>query len=512
MTSSEFPARYRLLKQVTEGSVKTFHALARSGAVVMVHFLEGPEEERRELLRLIEQLSAQERRHVLKVEEQDGRIAVVTKFFLEFESLHGWLAENARGSAPMAARASEAAPEPAAHTPGEFTLLFESPLAGRDAVKGRESTAARADNAGPADASPAEFTRLFRAAAGDHPAAPPDPPAASPTSPGTLIDFERLFGELTPECDAPPADPQPGEREASAPTTPEEAQEPAIGTPRAPEEPASRLAEPLLSESVAPPVEIAGPLAEERPQPAETRSTGEFTGLFRAPAREPSAPHPARGVHPEPSLPRTPASEDAGKAAARPDFPWPRTPRPPVELPNSSVEADSGAKPRGELSLLFQRPDLPPAARPLERESASPLLPAADRPSEAPAPSPPPAVDYGESYLDRLHGSPSQVSSQTPEPPPPFFGSSGASVPPEAPPLPPSASGPSEYTRVISAIPALPFEPAAPPPAVTGLASPPPPPPARAPSRWLILLGLVLVLLAVVALLLYFVLRSGPTA
>ncbi|MBX6364627.1 MAG: hypothetical protein IRZ00_12235, partial [Gemmatimonadetes bacterium] len=117
MTSAEFHARYQLLRQVTEDGVRTHHAMASTGAVVMVHFLGtlAPEEQRA-ILAAIERLSAQDRRAVLDVTDVDGAPVVVTKFVIDFESLPAWLAsKSAAAPVPPALPATPASTPP--HAP-----------------------------------------------------------------------------------------------------------------------------------------------------------------------------------------------------------------------------------------------------------------------------------------------------------------------------------------------------------------------------------------------------------
>jgi hypothetical protein len=116
MKSDEFHARYQILKQVTDGSVRTFHAVARTGAVVMVHYLTGGVTgENYEILALIERLPPDDRARVLPVAEVDDEPVVVTRFVLDFRTLRDWLESRATPAtdAPPTAPsppAAEAAP------------------------------------------------------------------------------------------------------------------------------------------------------------------------------------------------------------------------------------------------------------------------------------------------------------------------------------------------------------------------------------------------------------------
>src|SRR5690606_213154 len=232
MTSDEFRAKYQLINQVTDDDgVRTFHAVASTGAAVMVHFLDGDAAQGDAVRAQLQALAPDARKRVMDTGEVDGTRFLVTGFILDFVSLARWLAENRAADAapaaggeagtPAAAPAAHGAPEPptAARTPpapdptpgaastpaepGEFTRLFRAAEAtgaaapetgdpGTGSTRGPD-TAAGGDTAPAAGAgapehdTPGEFTRLFRAAAPAPPAgkAPPDAPGAGahPTAP-----------------------------------------------------------------------------------------------------------------------------------------------------------------------------------------------------------------------------------------------------------------------------------------------------------------------------------------
>jgi hypothetical protein len=133
---------------------------------------------------------------------------------------------------------------------------------------------------------------------------------------------------------------------------------------------------------------------------------------------------------------------------------------------------------------------------------------------------PPPSLepsDYqvSDDYLSRLHGRGEAAASSRDEgarPPPP-----GAPPPPDPgrsrPGVPPPPSGPSEYTRIIKGGAFGAGRPPADPLGARGAPPPapaPPPPPGNAPSGRAttgLVVGLVLVIAAIVAVVLYFAMR-----
>ena len=80
MTNAGFLERYQMLQQVGDGPVRSFHAMAGTGVVVMLHFLEGSEEANHALLALVDRLKPNERKRVLDVTAVDGKPVIVTRF------------------------------------------------------------------------------------------------------------------------------------------------------------------------------------------------------------------------------------------------------------------------------------------------------------------------------------------------------------------------------------------------------------------------------------------------
>src|SRR5215216_3078859 len=97
MTSTEFTARYRLLKCVAERGARSFLAQQIAlGRMVMVHYLDaGDPEEQLQLLAGIEVLDTAARQKVLEVIDIDGTAVAVTTFVPSFQDFPSWLASNA---------------------------------------------------------------------------------------------------------------------------------------------------------------------------------------------------------------------------------------------------------------------------------------------------------------------------------------------------------------------------------------------------------------------------------
>src|SRR5688572_14966466 len=119
MTAPGFRERYQLLQEVAQGPVRSFHAMAATGVVVMVHFLEAGNEKNRALLDLIEGLRPTERKRVLEIAEVDDNPVVVTRVILDFKSLEAWLQRFQRDvpGAEVLERASIAGHEPETSAP-----------------------------------------------------------------------------------------------------------------------------------------------------------------------------------------------------------------------------------------------------------------------------------------------------------------------------------------------------------------------------------------------------------
>ena len=469
-----------MLQQVGDGPVRSFHAMAGTGVVVMLHFLEGSEEANNLLLALVDRLKPNERKRVLDVTAVEGKPVIVTRFILDFRSLEEWLRAHQLkdAAAPDAALPSQTPPAPlpgpttstfnavlpptlvppvaatpappslpaepaplppppAARTPGDFTLMFSKP-----------------DQLPEAPREPSEFTREFSAPKGIAPV--PPPPSAPLQPPSSTGEFTGVFRAELPGkptgSNAPPA-------------------------------------QPTVPPPVAPPPAPVSPVVP--PAPQQPPAAGDFTRMFRAdlvnprPA-EPAAPPP---VFPGPVTP-------SGSATS--SFEAPQPPPPPVTPPQQPT-SDTG------FTQLFSAPTA-------EKRYTAPSF---GGPVDAPKANVP-----SDNYLNRLGSSGS--APPNPQSGPPAFEPNWGTPPPPAashlpppgqayvpPPVmpPPSQLGPSEYTRVISQPGFDPRSLMAP----GGYVPPPPPsaPPASASPKTpkIVIIGLIAVVVIAVATVLFFVLK-----
>src|SRR3954454_24800619 len=93
MTSTEFAARYRLLKNVATGGARSFLAQqVELGRMVMVHYLdsETPEQRAQTLARLAA-LRPPARDKLLEIADVDGSPAAVPLFITSFVNFASWL-------------------------------------------------------------------------------------------------------------------------------------------------------------------------------------------------------------------------------------------------------------------------------------------------------------------------------------------------------------------------------------------------------------------------------------
>lgn len=429
MTSAEFNNRYQLVRQVTDGDVRTYHAVAPSGAVVMVHMLNASAADvNRTVAALLERLDPAEKPRILEVTEVDGSPVIVTRFILEFTDLVAWLSSHETDGAPIpaelspmpapppqraapprsapAAPPSEDRPPPASAEASEFSMLFRAPPSAdgssptAEPPAGASSAPSAAEDAKKSE--PGEFTRMFRAQQPD--ALPPQDPA--PPDPTPLPPQAPPVSRTPPPMQAPPAS-----RTTSPP-------EPPVAPPSAP------------APGSPPPTSAGEDAAEEH---------GEFTRLFRAfdgPMAEP-------------------AEGGAGTAAGPPSAAPPSAPQePPLRSP---APTESSAPPPGPASPPERaKPEDEPGDFTRMFRSPATGVPADPPPNRMepvrPPAAPPPAAS-----------------------PPPFGGFPGTS-PAEDPRAPEAPAEEGEFTRMIRA--ATQKGASAPPPSHPP-ASPPASPPAE---------------------------------
>ena len=205
MTTDEFNARYKLLKQIAHGEGRSFTAQeCASGRAVLVHFVteqgRPPDET---AAALVERLSPRDRSKILEILTVNLSTAVVTQFLEDFEGFDIWIRSRLAAPPPPASEPTKQPPVP--H--GEFTKLFEQ---GSAAAETTPPTLAPSMPEAPALApeSQGSFTELFRTPA--EPKASPyrDPP---PVTPPVEIRSVRLqLGDPAPVRPAAPLPSWPG--------------------------------------------------------------------------------------------------------------------------------------------------------------------------------------------------------------------------------------------------------------------------------------------------------------
>src|SRR5438105_49931 len=311
MTSTDFAARYRLLKNVATRGARSFLAQQVAlGRMVMVHYLdsETPQQRSATLARL-EGLRPPTREKLLEIVDVDGSPVAVTLFISSFVDFSTWLDQVSPASAQPAPSASASPAEPSA---GDFTRAFN-----------------KIESAGPPPVVAPAFDR---------------PPVREAPPPKSAGEFTRIFGKMdlggakaapTPRVEAVPKSPPADERES--PTLIIERQRPA------PKQPVTPPAAPAMSSSTA---------------SAEAESG--FTAIFGRAGAQLPADLPATTPNPAPSAA---AAERVMQPVPVPEFDRSSPPAPPPV----------GAPPQetGEFTQLFQRMSAtaPPSA------SAPPMMP-----------------------------------------------------------------------------------------------------------------------------------------
>jgi len=415
MTSTDFAARYRLLKNVATRGARSFLAQQVAlGRMVMVHYLdsETPEQRSATLARL-EALKLPAREKLLEIVDVDGSPVAVTLFLSSFVDFATWLDHV---SVPVAAPQTPPPVKIAPHTPGEFTRAFskvETPAA-----------------------PPVMAPKVEHVPQRQAPPAPP-PPAAKPVG-----DFTRIFGKV----DAGEPRPAPAARAEPTPTAPtrEDVDSPTL------------IIE--AHKAAPPPAPSALP-----PSPTSTEGGAGFTAIFGR-IGETRLPDELPAETPKPAAP-TPGAGRVMQPVPVPDFHQSTGPLPP---PPSAPPPQNGG---GEFTQLFQRlsaTSAPPG--PIPPSAAPPMSapPSFALPSEPPrSPDQPTRPDLMPPPMPSV--APPMVlpppSLGAPTPPMPSFGGSlpapmlGMSPPPTSPSGPrlPEATGlpnvPSSAPNAASTLP-----------------------------------------------------------
>ena len=494
MTSTEFAARYRLLKNVATRGARSFLAQqVELGRMVMVHYLDSEKpQERAATLARLEALRPPARGKLLDIADVDGSPVAVTLFLSSFVDFATWLDSVSPDQPAPPPLPPPAITAPVTPVPGDFTRAFQkldTPPPG--VLQGPKPNEEHRPQPAPRPAS--DFTRFFgkvdeatpaaasadlaasRPDEGDTPTlimapvkaprapepavAPPPPKSAPPAAPAPSEGgFTAIFGRLNeaplPAPNAPNGWPQAMSPPQSAPLSPSIAPPP----------------QPALGDMPAKP--IAPPAAY--PEPAQP---GEFTQLFQriSPAGGSSVPSFASAP---PSPFRTP------------EIPRPIEPTPAADLARMPF-ADPYSTPPASLPAPSLGSATPPVAPPPLRLDpvAAPSL------GSARAFIVPPAPNFSDAP-------PAPNVNGTPAPPPAPQPAWGASA------LPPSLGSSldvgvqSEFTRILGRV-------ATPPPPPVPMAPPQGGPAGKAPGKSMmpLLVALNVVVLLTIAIVAYFIFR-----
>ena len=477
MTSTDFAAKYRLLKNVATRGARSFLAQqVELGRMVMVHYLDSENvEERAVTLERLEALRPPGRDKLLEITEVDGTPVAVTLFISSFKDFATWL--DSVGTA---------APSTPASQPGEFTRAFSkpdrAPAAPPPAPRAVSTPEPAREKAKPKK-TPGEFTRIFGkldevtlAPAEDKASIDPGgvtSPRNEDAIPTVIMEAVKPAAKASPES----AKPAPTTAMDSGPSF--TAIFGALGTttPAAPELPpplsaATSSPAPVMP-PVPPPLDLRPATPSPAPQPAAAPGPGEFTQLFQRQS-------PSGGTTPPPSFGAAPV--------LAPEVPRPIEPTPRADL--SSRPPAPAVMPLGAPSL-----GLPALGAPSLGGSMAPVSPSAPK-------------------LPEMAGLPNAGGQPTAPPVIPPVPVSGA-VPPRpwgVPATPPAIGAsvfgnkaPSEFTRILSPIAAPPPPPVSIQPPVSAAQSSGG---ARSSKSMLpLIIGLAAVVVLTVAMVVYFVLR-----
>lgn len=400
MTSTEFAARYRLLKNVATRGARSFLAQqVELGRMVMVHYLDSEQpEERAATLARLGALTPPARSKLLEIADVDGSPVAVTLFLSSFVDFATWLdvvSPALPAPAPLPPPAIVA--PPAAPAAGDFTQAFQKLNLPRSNVAG--SAAKSPGTSSMEDEGPTLIMEPPNARHATEPAQAPQPPspAPAPSEGGFTAIFGRLNETSLPPSSAPAAWPEP-----VAP--PSSMSAPPISPPSM-----SPLPQPALGNTPAP----IAPAAY-----AEPAEPGEFTQLFQriSPAADSGVPSftPPPAPFRAPEIPR-PIETMPAADLPRPSFSDPYRPSPPMSL------GEGGPPSLGAVPAFV----VPPAPN----FSDAPPPPAPNLNGIARPPAAPPPV-WGASALPPALGSSLDVGVQSeftrilgrvavPQPPPP---------------------------------------------------------------------------------------------
>jgi hypothetical protein len=451
MTSTEFAAKYRLLKNVAMRGARSFLAQQVAlGRMVMVHYLdsETPQQRSATLARL-NALSSPARDKLLEILDVDGSPVAVTLFLSSFVDFTTWIDQLsdapvrvAHTPAVATPPTQSASPTPltpppsVSHTPGEFTHIFSKLESAPDAPRSFASDRAIPKKPVPQN-SPGEFTQLFGAISAPGTSAPPSkaPKADEFDSPTLIMQSPSSGPPVAPKNSAPANPPAaPPQRGAESFTAIFGARTPII---------------PGHNSSPMPPQRDA---SQWPPQPAAPASSG--GDMIMHPSQPSAQPIAA------PSAPTFEASSSDKPGELTQMFRQMSIGRPPVARSDADAPAHS---PGADLPPAFDAEGRPRGASlPADMSLPSPVIPPA-RPFGAAAPpgpislgglfsATPPAVPRAASPSNSASGEDASPNGRSAAgPPSPAWG-----VPPAAPNIGGlfggSIAGQSEYTRVLHGV------------------------------------------------------------
>jgi hypothetical protein len=444
MTSTEFAAKYRLLKNVATHGARSFLAQqVELGRMVMVHYLDSEDARwRAATLERLEALPSGNRGKLLEIAEVDGTPVVVTLFISSFKDFSTWLDSV---SAPATLEPIDN-PKPLEKSLGDFTRIFgkvdETP-ASATLPPAAKLGAPKPDE----DETP---TVIMETAKPAQPAAPATTRPERPAGPDSSSSFTAIFGSVGASSHSPPDLPAP----RSMPVPPP--------APMIPPAPAAFDFRPTAPSPV--------------PQAPAAAEPGEFTQLFQRLS-------PGGGLTPPPA-----AAPFIAPDAPKPIAPMPRADAPPPSAPSLGAPAP-GLPPLATPAFAVPTLGAPSLGAP--PFGAPPIAPkAAD---SAPAPNAsalPPLPSFNPAPVT---GAAPPRSWGTPAAPPPI----GASVF--------GNSAPSEFTRMLKPIAPPPPPPVSiQPPAAAPSSSAG----GARRSMLPLIMGLSALLLLTVVIVVYFVVRS----
>src|SRR5436305_12407889 len=269
MTSTDFAARYRLLKNVATRGARSFLAQQVAlGRMVMVHYLdsETPEQRMATLARL-DALKPPAREKLVEIADVDGSPVAVTQFISSFVDFSTWLDQVSPASAIPA---PTPAPKVVEAAPGDFTRAF---------------------NKIEIPAAPPVVARAVE----PRPVAPTPPPAPTPARAQTkpVSEFTNIFGKVELGATKPAPAPRP---EVTPAPTPDQLNSPTliIAAPK----PVSKVPSPPPPPKQVPPA----PPAMTAPPPAADASSG-FTAIFGRAGAQLPADLPSSTPNPAPAAP-----------------------------------------------------------------------------------------------------------------------------------------------------------------------------------------------------------------